>query len=102
MQAFMGKQAPEHPPGAAYYAQTAGGSCWYPVDRIPPHTSFKSRQVVGHASTRCHVSYGFGPRLSAEMGSGATTCPMAPDLTSRLRWAPALPYALQLRTSPPS
>jgi hypothetical protein len=37
----------------------------------------------------------------AEVGSGAATCPMALDLASRLRWAPALPHVLWLRTSPP-
>jgi hypothetical protein len=31
---------------------------------------------------RCHVPYGYGPRLLAEMGFGATTCPMALDLAS--------------------
>jgi hypothetical protein len=29
-------------------------------------------------------------------------CPMALDLTSRLKWAPALPRVLYLRTSPPN
>jgi hypothetical protein len=36
------------------------------------------------------VSYGSEPHLSAEVGSGAATCPMAPDLATRLRWAPVL------------
>jgi hypothetical protein len=44
----------------------------------------------------CHVSYNFRPHLPAEVGSRAATCPTAPDLTSLLRWAPALP-----RASPP-
>jgi hypothetical protein len=70
--------------------------CRYPADQVPLHTSFKSRQVVGHASTHCHVSYGSGPRLPAKMGSGATMCPMTPDVASRLRWAPALPCVLWL------
>jgi hypothetical protein len=59
---------------------------------------------------RCRVPYSSGPRLPAEMGSSAATCPMAsnitsvgsvaamcptaPDLTSLLRWAPALPRVL--------
>jgi hypothetical protein len=110
----------------------------YLTDGVPLHTSLKSRQVVGHASTHCHVpydseprlpvevgpvlphilwlwtsppsssghwcchmSYGFGSRLSAEVGSSATTCPMALDLASWLRWASALPCVLWLRTSPP-
>jgi hypothetical protein len=42
----------------------------------------------------CHVPYVFGPRIPAEIGSGAATCAMAPDLTSRLRWAPVLPCVL--------
>jgi hypothetical protein len=46
------------------------------------------------------VPYGFGPRLPAEVGSSAATCPMAPDLTSRLMWAPMLSRVLCLRTSP--
>jgi hypothetical protein len=50
----------------------------------------------------CHVSYSYGSRLSAQVGSGAATCVMALDLTSRLRWAPVLPHALWLRTSSPS
>jgi hypothetical protein len=47
------------------------------------------------------VSYGSGSRLSAKLGSGIATCPMSLDLTSQLRWAPALPHVLWLRTSPP-
>jgi hypothetical protein len=46
-------------------------------------------------------SYGSELRLLAEVGSGDATCPMAPDLASRLRWAPTLPRVLWLRTSPP-
>jgi hypothetical protein len=50
---------------------------------------------------RCHVPRDFGPHLHAEVGSGATTCPKAPDLASRLRWTPALPCVIWLWTSPP-
>jgi hypothetical protein len=84
----------------------------YPEDQIPLYISLKSRQVAVCASTHCHVTYGSGPRFLAEVDSGAVTCPMAPglasrlrwapDLASRLRWAPALPHAPWLRTSPPS
>jgi hypothetical protein len=77
------------------------GDCWYPVDWVPLHTSFKSRQVAGSASTRCHVPYDSKPHLTAEMGSGAAMCPIAPDLTSWLRWDPALPRVIWLRTSAP-
>jgi hypothetical protein len=76
--------------------------CRYSADRVPLDTSLKSKQVTGRASTHCHVSYGFEPRLPAEVGSGSATCPMAPDLASRLRWAPVLPHVLWLWTSPPS
>jgi hypothetical protein len=50
---------------------------------------------------RCHASYGSGLHLSVEVGS-ATTCPVAPDLSSRLRWALALLCVIWLRTSPSS
>jgi hypothetical protein len=76
-------------------------NCQYPSNRVPLHTSFKSKQVAGRASTRCHVPYGSGPRFPAKVGFGATTCPTAPDLTSRLRCAPTLSCVLWLRTSPP-
>jgi hypothetical protein len=46
------------------------------------------------------MSYGLGPRLLAEVGFGAATCPMASDLASRSRWAPALSCILWLWTSP--
>jgi hypothetical protein len=42
------------------------------------------------------VSYSFGARLLAEVGSGTATYHMAPELTSRLRWAPVLPRVLWL------
>jgi hypothetical protein len=74
--------------------------CQYPVDQVPIYTSFKSRQVAGRVSTHCHVSYGSGSHLPAEMGAGVATCHMASDLASRLRWASALPRAPRLRTSP--
>jgi hypothetical protein len=72
----------------------------HPTDRVSLHTSFKSRQVIGRASIHCHVPYSSGPRLPAEVGSSAAMCPMALDLASQLRWAPALPRVIWLRTSP--
>jgi hypothetical protein len=62
--------------------------------RVLLDTSLKSRQVTGRASTHCHVSYGSGSRLLVEVGFGTVTCPMALDLASRLRCAPALPRVL--------
>jgi hypothetical protein len=47
------------------------------------------------------MSYGSGPHLSAKVGSSAATCPMTPDLTSRLRWASMQPCILWLQTLPP-
>jgi hypothetical protein len=60
-------------------------TCRHPEDRIPPHTSSKSRQGAGRASTRCHVSCSFRPHHSAEVGFRATTCPATSNLTSLLR-----------------
>jgi hypothetical protein len=68
----------------------------YHTDRVPLHTSLKSRQFVGHAFTHCHVSNGSRPRLPAEVGSSAATCPMALELTSQLRWALTLPLVIWL------
>jgi hypothetical protein len=65
--------------------------CWHPEERVPPHTSSKSRQEEGRASTRCHVSYSFRLYLPAEVGSEAATCPTALEL-------PRIPL---LRISPP-
>jgi hypothetical protein len=75
--------------------------CRYPEDRVPLHTSSKSRQGARRVSTHSHVSCCFRPHLSAEMCSGATTCPAAPDLASLLRWAPALLRVPRLWTLPP-
>jgi hypothetical protein len=47
------------------------------------------------------VARGFGPRLQAEVGSSATTCLMALNLASRLRWALPLPRVIWLRTPSP-
>jgi hypothetical protein len=49
----------------------------------------------------CHVSRGPGPRLLAELRSGAATCSLTQDITSLLRWAPALPHVSWLRALPP-
>jgi hypothetical protein len=52
--------------------------CRYPEDRVPPYISSKSRQGAGRVFTRCHTSCSSGPRLPAEVGFGAATCPAAP------------------------
>jgi hypothetical protein len=48
----------------------------------------------------CQVSYDSGPRLQAEVDTDAITCPMAPDITSRLGWTPVLPRVIWLWISP--
>jgi hypothetical protein len=65
-----------------------------------PRTGFKTRQVAGRASMRCRVPCNSRPCLPVGIGSNTATCPVAPDLASWLRWAPALPRVLWLRTSP--
>jgi hypothetical protein len=93
------------------------GHCRYPADRVPP--VYRLQDMTGssaciHALSHAqplwtlppyrgglrhyHVSYGFGPRLVAEVGSDATMCLEAPELTSQLRWASVSPRALRLRT----
>jgi hypothetical protein len=53
-------------------------------------------------STHCHVCYSFRPHLpTEEVGYGATTCPVAPNLASLARRAPVLPRVLRPQTSPP-
>jgi hypothetical protein len=49
----------------------------------------------------CHIPCSSKPHLPAEVGSNAATCPVASDLASLSRWAPALPRVPQHRTSPP-
>jgi hypothetical protein len=51
---------------------------------------------------RCyHVSHGRKPCLLAKVSSSAATCSSPPDLTSLLRWTPALPHVSWLRALPP-
>jgi hypothetical protein len=45
---------------------------------------------------RCHVPRGSGSRFPIREGSGTATCPVAPDPTSLIGRAPALPYVPQL------
>jgi hypothetical protein len=52
-----------------------GGHCRYPAERVPPYTSFKSRQRVGRASTCCHMPCSTRPCLPTKLGSGAAMCP---------------------------
>jgi hypothetical protein len=60
----------------------SGDHCRYPTDRVPPFTSFKSRQRGG-----------VQPR--------AVMYPAAPKSASQLRWAPRLPRVQRLRSPPP-
>jgi hypothetical protein len=63
--------------------------------------SFEPRHLCQCGLQRCHVSSGSGPRHPVKVGSDAITCPVAPDHTTLLRWAPMLPRVQWLRTSPP-
>jgi hypothetical protein len=47
------------------------------------------------------VLHGFGPRLPAQKGSSAVTCPTAPNHAFLLRRALVLPHVTRLRTPPP-
>jgi hypothetical protein len=46
----------------------------------------------------CHMTLDLA--LPAEMDSDVVTCPIALNIASQLRWAPALSHVLRLRTSP--
>jgi hypothetical protein len=112
--------------------------CRYPTDWVPPRTSFKPRQRVGHAPAhcnvppqlrnpppclgravvlphvpriytpplrlgglwRCHASWGSSSCLAIQEGSGAATCPSAPDHASPPRRALMQTSVHQLWTAP--
>jgi hypothetical protein len=61
---LLGKGCWPHPRVRSLSRGGPGGQCRYPEDRVPPHTSSKSRQKI----RRAHMP----------------TCPMAPDPASRL------------------
>jgi hypothetical protein len=62
------------------------------LPRVPrPQTSPPCRGSL----RRCHVPCSSGPRLHVEEGSGAITCPTAPDPASLLGRAPTLPHVPQ-------
>jgi hypothetical protein len=49
-----------------------------------PHVLWIWTSPLGQGGLqRYHMSYGSEPGLPAEVGSSATTCPMAPDLAFR-------------------
>jgi hypothetical protein len=75
--------------------------CRYPVDWVPPHTSFKPRQVSHDSGPCLPAQEGSGaatyptasdPRLHAQEGFDIAMCPTAPDLTSLLGRALVLPH----------
>jgi hypothetical protein len=72
--------------------------CRYPVDQVPQHISFKTRQGAGRAPMRHHVSYSTGSCLSAKVGSKVVTCPGTPYPASLIRRDPMPPHVLWLRT----
>jgi hypothetical protein len=56
--------------------------CWYPKDRVPPHTSSKSKTID---KTGTHVRVSRGSHLLAHGSSEATTCLVAPAPSTRAR-----------------
>jgi hypothetical protein len=89
-------------PSTPTYKLQAKISCRACIHTLPHALRLRSSPSSWCGLRCCHVPYGFGPYLPTEVGSSATTCPMALDLTSRLRWALALPCVLWLWTSPPA
>jgi hypothetical protein len=91
----------------------------YPADRVPPHTSSKSKRMARHVLGRTHVSMtssyatrhrqlgcrhtsrGASSRLLARGSSNAATCPMAPTPESRLGAAWVLPHVPWCQLLPP-
>jgi hypothetical protein len=73
-----GKRCWPHPQVRCLSRGGLGGHCRYPADRVPPHTSSKSRRRAKRALMRVHMSRRSSSRLLAQGSSGAATCPMAP------------------------
>jgi hypothetical protein len=102
-----------------FHQKTSLWLCRYTADRVPTYRlqDKTSSRAFTHAlpqtlqlrtSTpcqcglrRCHMSYGSRPHLPAKVVSDSATCPMALDLSSRLRQALVLPHVLWLWTLPP-
>jgi hypothetical protein len=88
-------------PGAPTYKlqdKTRSRTC---IHAPPPAIWLRTPLPYRGELRRCYVSSGSGPCLPAEVSSDAATCSVAPDLASWLRWAPAPPRVLRLRTSLP-
>jgi hypothetical protein len=77
-------------------------NCRYPEDRVPPHTSSKSRQGAGRVSTRCHASCSSVPRLPSEVGFDAVTCLAAPAPAAQPGAALGSPHVLRHQLPLPS
>jgi hypothetical protein len=75
-----------------------GGHYRHPAGRVPQHTSFRSRQRLGCATTHRHVSCTIGSSLPAEVGSKAATCLAALEPASQPRWDMAPPRVMRHRT----
>jgi hypothetical protein len=73
----------------------------YPANRVPLYISLKSRQGAGRAPTCCHVPCSTEPYPPVKVGSGATTCPVAPDPASMIGRAPTPPRVPWLRIPHP-
>jgi hypothetical protein len=75
--------------------------------RVGPTYEFVASPQVGLGATigTLQIGYPYIQASSQDKLQGVhphtTTCPIAPDLASRLRWALMLPHVLWLQTSPP-
>jgi hypothetical protein len=97
----QGKKMLAPPAGLPPLLRGDGGHCWYPVDWVPPRTSFKSSQGAERAPTRYHASCGSASRLPTKEGSIAITRPVSPYPTSPSGRASLLPHVMQHRSPPP-
>jgi hypothetical protein len=73
----------------------------YPADRVPLHTSFKSREGAERAPTRHHMPYSTEPCFPTKVGSRAATCLVTSDPAFLIGRASAPPRVPWLWIPPP-
>jgi hypothetical protein len=89
------------PTGLLPLLRWVGCHCRYPTDRVPLHTSFKSREGAKRAPTRRHVPCSTEPCLPTKVGSRGATCLVASDPAFLIGRASAPPPVPWLWTPPP-
>jgi hypothetical protein len=75
--------------------------CYVSLGSEPYLSQLRAPPPCSGGLRRCYVSLGSRPCLPAREGSGAATCPLAPDPASLLGRALKLPRIPQLQTLPP-